>query len=133
MVSIRNQGKSDLTILLREILMDNLGLYMIQRAKYSQVIAAAKSGLSSRTASRIDNQIHQPKQANRHWRTREDPLSVIWEPIILPLLQQSDGLTPIGIFDFLCEQHSDQFDPKTRRTLERRITAGDNYTAVLKK
>lgn len=26
MVSIRNQGKSDLTILLREILMDNLGL-----------------------------------------------------------------------------------------------------------
>ena len=85
------------------------------------MIAAAKSGISSRTASRIDNQIHQPKPANRNWRTRVDPLSFIWEPIILPLLQQSDGLTPIGIFDFLCEQHSDQFDPKTRRTLERRI------------
>jgi len=98
-----------------------VNLYMTQRAKHSQVIAAAKSGLSSRTAGRIDNQIHQPKQANRNWRTREDPLSVIWEPIVLPLLQQSDGLTPIGVFDFLCEQHSDQFDPRTRRTLERRI------------
>ena len=65
--------------------------------------------------------IHQPKPANRNWRTREDPLSVIWEPIVLPLLQQSEGLTPVGIFDFLCEQHSNQFDPKTRRTLERRI------------
>ena len=98
-----------------------VNLYMTQRVKHSQVIAAAKSGISSRTASRIDNQIHQPKQANRHWRTREDPLSVIWEPIVLPLLQQSEGLTPVGIFDFLCEQHSNQFDPKTRRTLERRI------------
>ena len=39
----------------------------------------------------------------------------------MPLLHQSHGLTPIGIFDFLCEQHSDQFDPKTHRTLERRI------------
>lgn len=98
-----------------------VNLYMTQRAKYSQEIAAAKSGISSRTASRIDNQIHQPKQASRNWRTREDPLSTIWAPIVLPLLQQSDGLTPIGIFDYLCEQHSDQFDPKTRRTLERRI------------
>lgn len=100
---------------------NQVNLYMTQRAKHSQVIAAAKSGISSRTASRIDNQTHQPKQANRKWRTRKDPLTVIWEPIVLPLLQQSDGLTPIGIFDFLCEQHSDQFDPKTRRTLERRI------------
>ena len=98
-----------------------VNLYMTQRAKHSQGIAAARSGISSRTASRIDNQIHQPKQANRHWRTRGDPLSVIWEPIVLPLLQQSEGLTPVGIFDFLCEQHSNQFDPKTRRTLERRI------------
>lgn len=39
----------------------------------------------------------------------------------MPLLQQSEDLTPIGIFDFLCEQHRDQFDPKTRRTLERLI------------
>ena len=95
-----------------------VNLYMTQRAKHSQVIAAAKSGLSSRTAGRIDNQIHQPKLANRHWRTREDPLSVIWVPIVLPLLQQAEGLTPVGIFDFLCERHSNQFDAKTRRTLE---------------
>lgn len=98
-----------------------VNLYMTQRTKHSQVIAIAKSGISSRTAGRIDNQIHQPKQASRQWRTREDRLSLIWEPIVLPLLQQSDGLTPIGIFNFLCEQHSDQFDPRTRRTLERRI------------
>ncbi|MDA1343378.1 MAG: IS21 family transposase, partial [Proteobacteria bacterium] len=80
-----------------------VNLYMTQRAKHGQVIAAAKSGISSRTAGRIDNQIHQLKQASRQWRTCEDLLSVIWEPIVLPLLQQSEGFTPIGIFDFLCE------------------------------
>jgi len=98
-----------------------VNLYMTQRTKHSQVIATAKSGISSRTAGRIDNQIHQPKQASRQWRTREDRLSLIWEPIVLPLLQQSDGLTPIGIFNFLCEQHSDQFDPRTRRTVVSRM------------
>ena len=98
-----------------------VNLYMVQRIKYSQVIAAAKSGISERTASRIDNGIHQPKLSTRTWRTRSDPLALIWQPIILPLLQQSDGLSSVGIFDFLCEQHGDQFNPKTRRTLERRI------------
>lgn len=98
-----------------------VNLYMEQRAKYSQVIAAAKSGISERTASRIDNGVHQPNLSKRSWRTRADPLALVWESIVLPLLQQSDELTPIGVFDFLCEQHSDQFNPKTRRTLERRI------------
>jgi len=98
-----------------------VNLYMEQRSKYSQVIAAAKSGISERTASRIDNGVHQPNLSKRPWRTRADPLALVWESIVLPLLQQSDELTPIGIFDFLCEQHGDQFNPKTRRTLERRI------------
>ena len=94
---------------------------MTQRVKYGQIISAAKSGISERTASRIDNGIHQPHLANRTWRTRADPLKLIWEPIVLPLLQQSDDLTPVGVFDFLCEQHSHQFDTRSRRTLERRI------------
>ena len=76
---------------------------MTQRVKYGQIISAAKSGISERTASRIDNGIHQPHLANRTWRTRADPLKLIWEPIVLPLLQQSDDLTPVGVFDFLCE------------------------------
>ena len=98
-----------------------VNLYMTQRVKYGQIISAAKSGISERTASRIDNGIHQPHLANRTWRTRADPLKLIWEPIVLPLLQQSDDLTPVGVFDFLCEQHSHQFDTRSRRTLERRI------------
>jgi hypothetical protein len=98
-----------------------VNLYMTQRVKYGQIISAAKSGISERTASRIDNGIHQPHLTNRTWRTRADPLKLIWEPIVLPLLQQSDSLTPVGIFDFLCEQHSHQFDTRSRRTLERRI------------
>ena len=47
-----------------------VNLYMTQRVKYGQIISAAKSGISERTASRIDNGIHQPHLANRTWRTR---------------------------------------------------------------
>jgi hypothetical protein len=40
---------------------------------------------------------------------------------VLPLLESSPDLTPAGIFDHLCEPHTNQFDPRSRRTLERRI------------
>lgn len=96
-------------------------LYMTYRRKYTQVIAAAKSGISVRSAGRIDNHVHQPKPSKRAWRTRSDPLKLLWDSIILPLLQRNDGLTPVGIYDYLCEHHSEEFDSKKRRTLERRI------------
>lgn len=95
---------------------------MHHRKTQTQTVAAARAGISERSARRIDHQQHQPQSPRkRHWRTRQDPLEPIWESIVLPLLRSSDELTPVGVFDHLCEHHTDQFDPRSRRTLERRI------------
>lgn len=94
---------------------------MDYRKSHTQIVAAAKAGLSERTARRIDSQAHQPTARKRPWRTRQDPLNDVWEPIVLPLLNQIPDLPAIDIFDHLCEFHADKFDTRSRRTLERRV------------
>ncbi|QFQ78524.1 hypothetical protein F9277_14405 [Vibrio harveyi] len=29
----------------------------------------------------------------------------VWEPVVVPLLERSATITPVGIFDHLCEEH----------------------------
>lgn len=96
-------------------------IYMTHRKNNSQVVAAAKAGISERSARRIDNTKQQQSQSRRQWRTRQDPLEEIWDPIVVPMLQSDQGITAVGVFDHLCEYHSDKFKPSSRRTLERRI------------
>lgn len=98
-----------------------VNLYMKHRKTQTQSIAAAKAGISERSARRIDTQQHQQNDNKRNWRTRQDPLAGIWDEIVLPKLKNSQEITPVGIFDYLCAEHADKFDPKARRTLERRI------------
>lgn len=98
-----------------------VNLYMKHRKTQVQSIAAAKAGISERSARRIDTQQHQKNDNKRNWRTRQDPLAEIWDEIVLPMLESTEEITPVGIFDYLCAEHADKFDPKTRRTLERRI------------
>lgn len=94
---------------------------MKHRKTETQTVAAAKAGISERSARRIDLQELQPEKHKRGWRTRTDPLAAIWDSVVLPQLQSSDEVTSVGVFDHLCEYHADQFDPRARRTLERRI------------
>lgn len=96
-------------------------IYMKHRKYNSQVVAAAKAGISERSARRIDKQSEQSASNKRQWRTRKDPLESIWDTTVVPLLQGDETLTPVGIFDHLCEFHTDKFSPSSRRTLERRI------------
>ena len=96
-------------------------IYMRHRKRHSQVVAAAKACISERSARRIDKQNEQQSSNTRQWRTRKDPLEAIWESIVVRLLQEDETLTPFGIFDHLCEFHTDKFSPSSRRTLERRI------------
>jgi len=91
--------------------------------KYStQEVAASKASVSVSTARRIENERHQLKKDKRNWRTRADPLAPIWDSVVLPLLKQDEDITPIGIFDHLCDDHADKFNTSSRRTLERRIS-----------
>lgn len=97
-------------------------LYMKHRKDSTQALAAAKAGISVRSARRADSQpARQPSNESRPWRTRVDPLIDVWEPIVIPLLERSPTITAIGLFDHLCEHHTPPFDPISRRTLERRL------------
>ena len=65
----------------------------------SQDVAAAKSGVSVRSGRRIERgeRIHAP----RTWRTREDPLSGVWETHLAPLLAQAPDLTGLTLLEYL--------------------------------
>ena len=73
-----------------------------RKAGTSQQPSAAKAGISERSARRIDKGEHteEPK-ARRHWRTRPDPLDVVWEEAVVPLLESNPALLPITLFDYL--------------------------------
>src|SRR5690625_5680052 len=45
----------------------------------------------------------------------------VWDDIVVPILSNNPSVTAVGIFDYLCENHADKFDTRSRRTLERRI------------
>jgi hypothetical protein len=96
------------------------------RRHHSQRLAAAKAGLSERTARRIERDPRLPSQkaaAPRRQRQTPDPLEGIWEADILPLLEGSPGLRPITLLEEMQRRHSERDWGRLRRTLERRIRA----------
>ena len=63
------------------------------RNKLSQVAAAAKSGISERSARRIETADALPSQRPpRNWRMRDDPLVDVWDAEVVPLLKRDAGL-----------------------------------------
>lgn len=54
--------------------------YMSLRRHHTLAVAAAKAGISERSARRIDKnpQLPSQKKRERHWRTRPAPLEPIW-------------------------------------------------------
>jgi hypothetical protein len=99
-----------------------LQLYM--KAKDSgcaQTTAAAKAGISVRTARRIDKGEHRPQRGRpRDWRTRPDPLSEVWTSELQPMLEQEPRLEPMTLFEYLQEQYPGCYDSQLR-TLQRRV------------
>jgi len=97
--------------------------FMVERRHHTQAIAAAKAGISERSARRIENDPRLPsqKKRKRHWRTRADPLELFW-PRVEELLK-IDGIIAVTIFETLQDEFGDDAVPdKIRRTLERRIS-----------
>src|SRR5690625_5544964 len=93
---------------------------MKYRENNTQVTAAAKAGISERSARRIEKNELQPKAGQpRTWRTRNDPLVKVWNDIVVPILNNDPSVTAVGVFDYLCAHHADKFDTRSRRTLER--------------
>jgi hypothetical protein len=52
---------------------------LFDSGKHGQEAAAAKTGISVASARRLDTVVMLPSQLYpRHWRTRTDPLAVVW-------------------------------------------------------
>ena len=98
--------------------------YKAERKRATQEIAAAKTGISVRTARRIEQATGLPSQCGeRGWRTRTDPLAGVWDEEVVPLLESEPGLLGTTLFEELQRRHPERFEPGVVRTLQRRVRA----------
>jgi hypothetical protein len=96
--------------------------YKQHRNTLTQVASAAKSGISERSARRIDNADALPsQQPGRAWRTRSDPLSTVWDAEVVPLLQADAGLNAVTLLEELQRRHPGRYGTGVLRTLQRRL------------
>ena len=97
-------------------------LYMKIRKKKSQALAAAKAGISERSARRIEGATSLPSQnPRRYWRSRVDPFLQVWDTEVVPLLKSAPKLMAITLLRKLQDDHPDDFPDGTLRTLQRHI------------
>ena len=95
-------------------------IYMRSRQTgQSQDVAAAKSGVSVRSGRRIER--GERNHVPRTWRTREDPLSGVWETHLAPLLAQAPDLTGLTLLEYLEDTFPGDYDGRILRTLQRRV------------
>ena len=90
----------------------------------TQRLAAARAGISERTARRIERDPCPPSRKTPvQGRPRQvaDPLDGLWETDILPLLQASRGLRPVTVLEEMQRRYPDRDWLRLRRTLERRM------------
>jgi hypothetical protein len=87
---------------------------------HTQAVAAAKAGVSERSARRIDKAERSPRKP-RHWRTREDPLAEVWNSELVPLLEREPSLTGLTLLEYLDDNYPGRFQQSHLRTLQRRV------------
>jgi len=97
-------------------------LYMKIRKHNTQQLAAAKSGISERSARRIESSVTLPSQnPRRYWRSRTDPFAQVWDTEIVPLLKSAPKLMAITLLRKLQDDHPERFPEGVLRTLQRHI------------
>ena len=100
--------------------------YMAKRASgINQQLAADAVGISLRSAQRIDRGDLQARalqqQCPRRWRTRADPLSAVWDSVLVPMLEKTPQLEPQTLLLHLEQTFPDQEWYRRKRTLQRRV------------
>src|SRR5947209_575806 len=88
------------------------------------VTAAAKAGMSERTARKYARSGRAPSQVRvpHTWRTRPDPFEQVWQEVER-LLRQDGGLQAKTIWMELNERYAGRFSAGQLRTLQRRVRA----------
>lgn len=90
--------------------------------KYPLYLAAAKSGMSEKTARKYLCKSVLPSE-NKHprdWVTRKDPFESIW-PAVLVLLQTQPDLEAKTVFEEIQRRYPGQFEEGQLRTFQRRV------------
>lgn len=104
--------------------------YMRQRQKgTSQQLAAARAGMSERTARKYETHKALPSQLKvppTH-RTRANPFEEDW-PWVLEQLERDGALQATTLFALMCEKHPGRYQAIQVRTLQRHIA---NWRALL--
>jgi hypothetical protein len=97
-------------------------LKKLSQTETNQEIAASKAGMDSKTARRYLalNRLPSELKRERHWRTREDPFSDVWE-WVRQQIEESPGLEAKTLFECLQREHPGRFSDGQIRTLQRRI------------
>ena len=92
------------------------------RKNKSQELAAAKAGLSERSARRIESAVTLPSQnPRRYWRSRADPFVDVWDAEVVPLLRSTPKLMAVTLLRKLQDDHPERFGDGMLRTLQRHI------------
>jgi transposase InsO family protein len=96
--------------------------YKQHRHKLDQIAAAAKTGISERSARRIDCREALPSQREpRSWRTRSDPLAAVWDSEVVPLLETDGALNAVTLLEELQRRYPGAYGTAVLRTLQRRV------------
>ena len=103
--------------------------YKAMRRQATQEIAAARMGISVRSARRIEKAEALPSQRGpRNWRTLADPLAGVWTTELVPLLEAEPGLQGRTLFEELQRRHSERFGNGVLRTLQTQRPLQENVT-----
>src|SRR5579859_488026 len=98
-------------------------LYLLERKKgMTQRLAAARAGMSERTARKYEHEGKLPSKLKRphDWNTRANPFEEDWTYVV-EQLQRDPALQGSTLFALLCQRHPERYRPTQVRTLQRHI------------
>ena len=89
------------------------------RKNKSQALAAAKAGISERSARRVDGAAVLPSQNPRgYWSSRTNPFADVWDAEVVPLLKAAPTLMAVTLLRKLQDDHPGRFPDGMLRTLQ---------------
>jgi hypothetical protein len=104
--------------------------------KYNKEVAAAKSGMSAKTARKylLATQLPSEMKKDRNWKTRSNVFSSAWHEIE-DMLTKSPKLQATTILQFLISKDPDKFKVSHKRTLQKlmkswRATGGSDKSVI---
>jgi len=99
--------------------------YKQMKGQATQQVAAARAGISTRSARRTDKSQTLPSQKReRSWSTRQDPLKEVWDQELEPMLASEPALQAKTLLEELQRRYGQEtYGDGLLRTLQRRVRA----------